>query len=267
MSLLAVLSRDTSLLESLREPGRTQGEVASARSWDRLLWLVRERPVTCVVLDSAAMTPATEAHVGVADLRRRFGSVSTVFVHRAHVSPWTLFRLGRVAIDGLALASMELPAEALRDAIGRAAADSTDALVTRSIGTSLPLWELSVIRLALNGVQLGWDTEALAEASGLSRPHLSVRLKEAGLPSAGHLLIWAKLLHAGRWLTDAGRSAESVSRQLDYSSGAAFRRALHNYVGGTPTEVQETGGFWRVLAAFLDVCGLHASLRSGRSVA
>lgn len=267
MPLLAALSREATLVGALRSRVRPAGDVAEARSWYGLVRLVRERPVTCVALDGAALTPPRAPHLCVAELRRRFPSVAIVFVHGRHDSPWTLFRLGRVGLDGLALASASEGAEALWDAIGRAATDSTDALVARAIGVGLPSWETSVIRLALNGVQLGWDTESLANATGLTRPHLSVRLKSAGLPSAGHLLIWAKLLHAGRWLSDGGRSAESVSRQLEYSSGAAFRRALHNYVGGTPTEVKQTGGFWRVLAAFLDVCGLGASLGSGRSVA
>ncbi len=87
------------------------------------------------------------------------------------------------------------------------------------------------------------------------------------MPSAGHLLTWSKLLHAGRWLDDPGRSAESVSRQLEYSSGAAFRRTLHNYVGGTPTSLRDRGAFRRVLAAFLDECGLGDSLGVDRSVA
>ena len=102
---------------------------------------------------------------------------------------------------------------------------------------------------------------------GLSRPHLSVCLKEFGLPSAGHLMGWVRLLHAGRWLSDPGRSAESVSRQLDYSSGAAFRRALRAYVGATPSRVAEGGGLGFVLERFLRRCGLGRSDAHGRSAA
>jgi AraC-like DNA-binding protein len=124
-----------------------------------------------------------------------------------------------------------------------------------------------VIRSALNGVQLGWSSDELADRAGFTRAHLSVRLKACGLPSAGHLLLWAKLLHAGRWLTDPARSAESISRQLEYSSGAALRRALHNYVGRTPTTVKHGGGLRVVLRRFLDECGLGDSLLGERSVA
>jgi AraC-like DNA-binding protein len=88
-----------------------------------------------------------------------------------------------------------------------------------------------------------------------------------GLPSAGQLLVWAKLLHASRWLGDPGRSAESVSRQLEYSSGAAFRRALRTFVGATPTEVVTEGGLRFILGRFLDECGIDDSVVLTPSVA
>ena len=69
-------------------------------------------------------------------------------------------------------------------------------------------------------------------------------------------IVWAKLLHAGRWLGDPGRTGESVSWQLEYSSGAGFRRALRNYTGATPMEIREAGGLEPVLDAFLATCGL-----------
>ena len=166
---------------------------------------------------------------------------------------------GLVELDGLA--------QGLREAINRSSTNSTEAHVVRALGGRVPPREIEVVRLALEGVQLGWSTEELAARVGLTRAHLSVRLKTCGLPSAGHLLLWAKLLYAGRWLTDPGRSAESIARQLEYSSGAAFRRALHNYAGGTPTEVRSGGGLRWVTESFLDACGLRDTVRADLSVA
>jgi AraC-like DNA-binding protein len=203
----------------------------------------------------------------VVELRRRYPSLAALFVVRSGADPVSLFRLGRAGLGSLVLLPMDALAGDVAGAMRRVLMGSTASLVTRAVSPYLPSRESMAIRMAMEGVQRGWSAEDLAARLGLTRPHLSVRLKGSGLPSAGHLLIWAKLLHAGRWLTDPGRSAESVSRQLDYSSGAAFRRALRAYVGATPTDVKAGGGLRLVLARFLDACGISDSLVFGRSVA
>lgn len=271
MPLITVLTRDSTVRAALAAPLGPDHHVASTRSWARLLWLVRERPVTLAILDSEAFPPGQSPDEGVTEVRRRFPSLGVVLAYRPQMDPQSLFRLGRAVVDSrigsVALVELDGPAHGLRGAIARASAHCTEAMVTRAIGHRLPVWPTSVIRLALHGAQLGWTTEDLAERIGLTRAHLSVRLKASGLPSLGHLLLWAKLLHAARWLADPARSAESVSRQLDYSSGAAFRRALHNYIGTTPTDIREGGGFGFVLERFLDACGVDDSVRLDRSVA
>jgi AraC-like DNA-binding protein len=257
MPLITVLARDPDVHEAAWRRLRANHVIARTASWERLWWLVRERPVTAVVLDSAAMPAWCDQAAAVGELRRTFPSVATVFVTRPQVDPWALFRLGRAGIESL----VPLPLEALSSGIAlaarRALRFSTDALVTRAVSTYLPAREMHAVRLALDGVQMGWSADDLAHHAGLTRAHLSVRLKAVGLPSAGHLLIWAKLLHAGRWLTDPGRTGESVSRQLEYSSGAAFRRVLRSYVGRTPSEVRERGGMRVVLQRFVDAHGLR----------
>lgn len=267
MALVTVLTRDSKVRRAVRGPLLDDHTVAATRSWERQLWLVRERPVTAVVLDSGALPHQLAADVAVGELRRRYPSLATLLIVRSGVDPLSLFRLGRAGLGGMVL----LPVDALEGEVARAIRMAlqagTSALVTRTVSPHVPMREVDAIRLALEGVQRGWGTEELASRLGLTRPHLSVRLKGVGLPSAGHLLLWAKLLHAGRWLLDPGRSGESVSRQLEYSSGAAFRRALRTYVGSTPTEVREGGGLRLVLGHFLDACGLGDSVVFDRSVA
>lgn len=264
MPLIIALTRDSGVVQALRSLRRETHSVAVARTWERLSWLVRERPATAVVLDSGALLDDLTEDVAVGELRRRFPSLATVFVARPQADPIALFRLGRAGLRSLVL----LPGEALSSvaqALRQALSGSTEAVVTRAMSAFVPPRETAAIRMALEGVQRGWDTEELAEQVGLTRPHVSVRLKSCGLPSAGHALIWAKLLHAGSWLADPGRSAESVARQLEYSSGAAFRRALRNYVGMRPMEVRARGGLRPVLIRFLDACGLGDSVHVGSS--
>jgi AraC-like DNA-binding protein len=265
MPFVTVLSRDSEVRNVLRASLGPHA-VATARAWERLLWLVRERPVTGVVLDSDTLPQHVPADATIGELRRRFPSLATVLVARPRTDPLSLFRLGRAGIGGLVL----LPNDRLPgvpEALRRSLVSGTEAVVTRAVSPYLPRRETGALRLALEGVQHGWSSDDLATGLGLTRPHVSVRLKACGLPSAGHLLVWAKLLHAGRWLSDPGRTAESISRQLEYSSGAAFRRALRNYTGRTPTEVRAHGGLAAILSAFLDACGLPDSLQGDLSVA
>jgi AraC-like DNA-binding protein len=267
MSFLTVLTRESLTDQAAWTRFGVRHLVVRTSSWDRLLWLVRERPVTGVVLDSAALPARKDPERAVIDLDRQFPSTATVLLARPGVSRQVLFRLGRAGLRGLVLLPLEDLASELGRSTARAFAASTEAIVTRLVSGRLPRREATAIRMALDGVQSGWEAGDFADRVGLTRAHLSVRLKSVGLPSAGHLLIWAKLLHAGRWLTDPGRTAESVSRQLEYSSGAAFRRVLHNYVGMTPTEVIQRGGLRPVLDRFLDACNLGHRPRPGRSVA
>ncbi|MBT8487540.1 MAG: helix-turn-helix domain-containing protein, partial [Gemmatimonadetes bacterium] len=152
-------------------------------------------------------------------------------------------------------------------ALARASSGGARATVLRALGVQMPPPHRHIVRAALDGALLGWATDDLAAWAGWTRAHLSVRLKEQGLPSAGSLLLWARLLHASQWLSESGRSAESVSRQLGYSNGAVFRRALRNYVGATPTAVAQRGGLDYTLGLFLDECGLGDSVRDTLSVA
>jgi AraC-like DNA-binding protein len=265
MTFVALLTRDARVRAAVNGSVGFGGS-ATAQTWDRLVWLVRERPVTGVVLDTESLPDGTPPDWAVGELRRRFPSVATVLIARGGADPFSLFRLGRAGLGGLVL----LPADAvegvgatLRHALGV----STEAVVARALSPYVPAREAHAVRMALLGAQRGWTSEELASHLGLSRPHASVRLRTRGLPSLGHVLVWAKLLHAGRWLMDPGRTAESVSRQLGYSSGAAFRRALRSYTSLTPSDVRALGGLRLVLSRFLDECGLPSTLDGDRSVA
>ncbi len=267
MGLLAVFSGDFELQQAVSTVMGGRDRLVMTASWGRLQDLVRDRPVTCVVLDDAVSSRAGGLGSAVTDMRALFPSVACVVVARPLSDPRALVRLGRARVENLVLVPQDVLEDGLARELGAALRHGTVSLVTRALSPYLPARETRALKSALDAVQYGWGTEALAGHVGLSRPHMSVCLKEAGLPSAGHLMVWARLLHAGRWLPDPGRSAESVARQLEYSSGAAFRRALRNYTGATPTEVIESGGFFFVLEKFLGACSVERRRSAGISVA
>lgn len=267
MAFLCLLTRDPEVERAVRRALEDRHVVARCGGWERLLHTVRERPAVCAILDEALLPPLGRPAGAAAELRARFPSVGVVWLARRGSDPLDLLRLGRAGIERLVLVPVDDVARDIGAGVAGALARSTDALVTREISPYLPARILASVRYALDEVHRCPSADDLAGTVALTRPHLSVCLKAFGLPSAGHLLVWARLLHAGRWLSDPGRSAESVSRQLDYSSGAAFRRALRGYVDATPTEVVRDGGLVFVLERFLRQCGFRRSGRDGRTAA
>ena len=254
MSFFALFSRDRGLAGGLEAFLPEHHTLVRSPSVLGLVRVVRERPVTVVLVDVAERSGVED---GLAELRSLFPHVGLVLLARRHDDPVTLFRLGRAGIRNLILLSVDDLERELPLTLLRAAEGGTTSLVARRLSTYLPRRELSTLRMALDRVHLRWSADEFAAHVGFSRPHLSVRMKRLGLPSTGHLLTWARLLHAGRWLEEPGRSGESVSRQLEYSSGAAFRRALKQYTGATPTEVVEAGGLGFVIERFVERCGRH----------
>jgi AraC-like DNA-binding protein len=267
MTFVSLLTRDPQVERPVRRALEDRHVVALSGGWDRLLHSVRERPATCVILDEAYLPPLGRPAGALAELRARFPSVSVVWLARPVTDPSDLLRLGRAGVDSLLLVPVDDVERDVGGSVGRALGRGTEALVTREVSSYLPARSLTAVRLALDDIHRRLSADDFASRLGLSRPHLSVCLRAAGLPSAGHLLVWARLLHAGRWLSDPGRSAESVSRQLDYSSGAAFRRTLKIYLGATPTQVTHRGGLAFVLERFVRRCGLDRDDRRGRSAA
>lgn len=267
MASITLLTRDRAIEMAATHTLRPEHGVARVATWTKLVWWTRERPATCTIVDGATL-PRRNPEQALLEFGRLYPSVPLVLIAREGLAAHTLFDLGRAGLSNLMLLPLDGLAFQLPRVIRTALADrSTAALVTRVVSPSLPRRELTAVRLAVDAPQHGWDAEELAGRVGLTRAHLSVLLRACGLPSAGHLLTWARMLHAGRWLTDPGRTAESVSRQLAYSNGATFRRALRNYVGVTPTQLIQEGGVTKVLERFVHACDLPVSRRAFGSVA
>jgi AraC-like DNA-binding protein len=263
MALFAVLAGDRSLeihLGELLEPGHS---LALSHSWGGLMRVVRERPVTGAVVDLKSVPPVPSPEGALSDLRGQYPHLGLVLLVREIQDPSTLFRLGRAGIRNLILLSVQDLARDLGRAVAHAGEGSATSLVTRFLSPYLPRRELRLAYTAMDSVHRRWSAEEMAGEVGLTRPFISERLKAFGLPSLGHFLLWTRLFHAGHWLEEPGRTGESVGRQLEYSSGAAFRRALKHYTGETPTRVREGGGLRLVLRRFL----LRAPLGPGTTVA
>ncbi|MFP3948585.1 MAG: helix-turn-helix domain-containing protein [Gemmatimonadota bacterium] len=254
MGLTAVFARDRGWRVDLCETLGSVHQTAESASWSGFQRLVRERPVTAAVADLESVGSGGSAVSNLLRFRSRFPGLGLLVLVQRHRDPGLLFRLGTVGIHNLLLVDLDGADRILVRSVARSLERGVTALVTRSVSSYLPARELTTVRRALDGVHRRWSADEFAGEMGLSRPFLSECLKECGLPTVGQLLLWTRLLHAGYWLADPGRTAESVARQLEYCDGSAFRRALRSHTGATPTEVVEAGGFSFVLRRFLDAC-------------
>lgn len=267
MALLSTFTRDPQVQSGLREALRKVHDVAESRTLGWLALSLRERPVSVCLVDLASMGWGPGGLERLVRLRRRFPSVGFVLLAGAKEDPRTLFEVGRLGFRSLVLLGSEDQPWRLLRSVDKAREEGVTSRVLRAVSPRLPPRETKALRLALDEVHKCWSSENFSELMGLSRPFLSVCLKRAGLPAVGRLLVWSRLLHAGHWLGDPGRTGQSVSRQLEYSSGAAFRRALKNYTGATPTVVAARGGLRFVFRHFVRDCGFEIPAASRASVA
>lgn len=264
MGLIAIYGRNRQLRRRFGDVLKPAHETAGSASWEGFRRLVRERPVTVGVADLASLRVGGSAVGRLLRFRSSFPSLGLIVLVQRHRDPVVLFRLGTMGIQNVVLMDVDDVDRFLSRSVARAMDGGVVSLVSRAVGAHLPRRELEAVQTALDGVHRQWTAEQFADHVGLSRPFLSECFKDHGLPSVGHFLLWTRLLHAGYWLPDPGRTAESVSRQLEYSNGSAFRRALRNRTHATPTEVVESGGFSFVLRHFLDACDLGAGVRERR---
>ena len=105
--MITALSTDSTVLSASMGDVSGGAALLHTRSWTRLLWLVRERPVTAAVVDSAFLGRPIPADELLADLRRRFPSLGIVFVARPEIDPHTLLRVGRAGIADLAWSPLD----------------------------------------------------------------------------------------------------------------------------------------------------------------
>ena len=265
MALIAVFTRDLALRDQVRDALEPLHRVTDAAKWDVFLRTIRERPVAGALVHMGEKGPGRTSMIGpLLDVRRLFPSTRVAPVLDHHRNPQALFELGKADLQHFVLLSVGGLDWELRRCIARAGLKGVTSTVLRRLSPFVPPRELRAVRTAVEGVYCAWSAEQFAEVIGLSRPFLSERFKRCRLPSVGHFLVWVRLMHAAQWLPDPGRTGQSVSRQLGYSSGAAFRRALQNYVGGTPTQVAENGGLGYVLERFMAACGFVEHWRLGR---
>jgi len=190
----------------------------------------------------------------VALFHRRLPALEVVafgdFTGRPAADAFALARLGvREVVCAAAEGAAGALARCLREHLNQGPLERVaDALAHRA-PPGLDAW----LRAVLLSVGPGANAAQLARAARCSPRTLRRVLPAAGLPGPERLLAWRCVLHAARLLDD-GRSADSVARTLELSSGSALRKSLMRLTGLRPRELRDRGGLPLACALFLRAC-------------
>ncbi|MFL5541947.1 MAG: helix-turn-helix domain-containing protein [Longimicrobiaceae bacterium] len=190
----------------------------------------------------------------VGRLRERSPALEVIaladFTRRAAAEAFTLALLGvREIVCTSDPAAAAKVAAALRAHLNRGAIEEVVAALAGVVPPAVHRW-LAPVLLSGTGAE---SVTGFARAAHRSPRTLRRTLHGAGLPSPEELLAWRRLLHAARLLDD-GRSADSVARALDFSTGSALRKCLKRLTGLRPGELRRQGGFGALAALFLRRC-------------
>jgi AraC-like DNA-binding protein len=235
--------------------------MAWARNWRDLDQMVKREPVAAVIADLHAER-GKDGVLRVYRFSRRY-PLTPILVW-GDLDGRDLFRLGKAgAVDvvvGEDSANLPLISELVTDATADRLADQIDDRLRAVVGPEAR----ALVRSAASRIPDGIQVPDLAATHGISVSTLERRCEQFGLPTPGHLLLWLRTINGLRWLLEPGRSVESVARQLGYSSGAAFRRAIKVTLGGRPTPLRNQEGLGRALDGFVAACpGDPAILEQG----
>lgn len=250
MSLIAVLQYDPRARARVISALAPEHEALVCSSWDELADALAQHGAEGCVADIYA-PGAPAALPALRRLRLRHPTAAIIVYADFHGRELHLFHLGRLGVNAIVLAGRDDSVSTLQSAVAAALAESAGALVATALRDRIPEPAIRVVRWAVERAQENVRVPDLAAAFGVSPATLNERLRGACLPTAGRILVWAKLFRAARLLEEPGRTVEGVAYRLGYASGAAFRRALKRYTGITPSHLPAKGGIRVVLESFV----------------
>lgn len=195
------------------------------------------------------VTNATPSHAVVA------------WCDRSGLSTRQLLDVAQAGVAELVLRDVDDLRHVLSRVLNSATQRSHAYRIESRLGESIPLPIRPVFRFALEQAHQTGDIDRVAAGFGITRQTLRNRLLQHGMPMPRAFLTWCRLLVAASLLEERGHTLDSVSWQLDFSSGHHLGTVLKRYVGLGIAEMRGAGVVEAVDAAFRAELG-----KSGRSV-
>lgn len=250
MALIAALLPNEADRDAL-DAAASGHRMSWARDWRDLARLVKREPAVAAVAD----LHAERGKDGVLRIYRFSQKYPrTPILVWGDLDGRDLFRLGKAGATDIVVTddviNTALLAELIFDATEDVVADRIDARLEQRIGQRAR----RLVRSAAERIADGIQVPDLAVLHDMSVSTLERRCQDWGLTTPGRILLWLRIIYGLNWLTEPGRSVESVAGQLGYSSGAAFRRAIKVTVGGKPTPLRNEQGVEAAIQGFVADC-------------
>ena len=226
-------------------------QMAWAGSWRDLTRLVKSRPAVAAIADLNAER-GKDGVLRIYRFTRRYPR--TPILVWGDLDGRDLFRLGKAGAHDIVVSLNALNTELIRELLGDVTLDRIADRVDGELRSRVGPEGRGLVRSAAAGVPRGMQVPELAAEHDVSVSTLERRCQQWGLTTPGRILLWLRIIYGLHWLLEPGRSVESVATQLDYSSGAAFRRAIKATVGGRPTPLRNAEGVTAAIEGFRDDC-------------
>ena len=250
MALLALLQSDKRAAARLEAALGHDHELLGFTSWKRFQDAVSREPVEGCILDIYhPRRPISLTRIQ--RLRSRHPTLAIVVYSDFSGREMDLFQLGRLSVDGVILAGRGDDHHKMREAVRMALAASVATRVANALQGRIASVGLLVLQWAVEHAHQHPGVDDLASALCVSPSSLGRELRLLGLPTARRLLLWGRLLQAGRLLESRGTTAEEVAHRLGYATASGLRRALKTHCGCPPSVVAARGGLSWVLQCFI----------------
>lgn len=241
MAFLALLQPDARAAARLSTALLTNHTVDAVVTWHALDAVLAPGRIDGVVVD--ADHPNREHAVSqIRDLRRRYPELAIVAYAEFQGEEEELYRFGGLGVNGVLPAGRFDDPTAIRTAVDRALAAARAAQVAAALTDAHGELGARAVAWTIEHAGENPTPSRLAEALGFTTHTLAGALKRAGLPPAGRLVLWGRLLLAGAYLGRDGHTVEEAAFMVGYSTANSLGRALKRETGAPPSEVARKGG-------------------------
>lgn len=228
------------LLAHVRHVFIKEPDIVIAHSWDELDTIIRQKPVTALILDPAA--DGVMNVDAVVNLLKRYPSLPVVaYVVLNQESFGAVAQLSRQGLENVLLQRFEDSPQRFKAVVERARGNPLKQKVLsalRSRLTEFPIKLISTMNEIFDAPHRYSSAQDIALRAEMSTIRLYRCFSAAGLGSPKRMLRAAKLLRAVGYLADRGYSVRDVARKVGYRNARLFGEHTLDVFGLTPSRVR-----------------------------